>query len=49
MLANAPYEVTRHPNVQDAIWPVGQKINISAGHFGISLFVDGRDKPGHDG
>jgi hypothetical protein len=37
-----------HANVQDAVWSVGQNVNVSTCHTDILRDVDGRDKPGHD-
>jgi hypothetical protein len=41
-------KIVRHPNVQNAVWTIGQNINVSTCHAEILQDVDGRDKPGHD-
>ncbi len=48
MLENSPDKIARYTDIQNAIGPVGQKINIAACHLAIMEDVDGRDKPGHD-
>ena len=48
MLEYAADKIARHADVQDAVWAVGQNINVSTCHAEILQAVDGRDKPGHD-
>ena len=48
MLKYATNKVVRHADIQNAVGPVGQKIDIATCHEAIMKDVDGRDKPGHD-
>jgi len=48
MLKDAADKVACHPHIEDAIWTIGQKINVPTCHMDSLQDVDGRDKPGHD-
>jgi hypothetical protein len=41
-------EIACHADVQDAVAPVRQYVDVSTRHAEILQDVDGRDKPGHD-
>jgi hypothetical protein len=48
MLEYPADKIARHPDIENAVGTVGQKINVSTCHVDILQDVDGRDKPGHD-
>ena len=48
MFEHPANKIAGHPDIEDAIRPVGQNVNIAACHTDSLQDVDGRDKPGHD-
>jgi hypothetical protein len=49
MFKNTAYEIVRYPDIQNAVRPIGQNVDVAASYHGpIEKDVDGRDKPGHD-
>ena len=48
MLKHPTDEIVGHPDIEDTIGSIGQKINVPTCHAEILQDVDGRDKPGHD-
>jgi hypothetical protein len=48
MFEDSAKEIVCHPDIKDAIWSIGQNINVATRHAEILQDVDGRDKPGHD-
>ena len=48
MLTNAPHKIAGHADIEYAVRPIGEDVNVSR-HGSIIASVDGRDKPGHDG
>ena len=50
MLKNATHKIVRDPDIQNAVGPICQDIDVTASCHGAKVKdVDGRDKPGHDG
>jgi hypothetical protein len=50
MLENATHKIVRHPDIQDAVGPICEDIDVAAFYHCAKVEdVDGRDKPGHDG
>jgi hypothetical protein len=49
MFKYSAHEITSYADIQDAVWPIGQDVDVAAiAHIAIMKGVDGRDKPGHD-
>jgi hypothetical protein len=42
------YKIACHSDIENAVWTIGENVNVSTGHVDILQDVDGRDKPGHD-
>ncbi len=41
-------EIVCHADIKNAVWTIGQNVNVPACHADTLQDVDGRDKPGHD-
>jgi hypothetical protein len=48
MFEDPANEIVCHPDIKDAIWSIGQNMDVATCHAEILQDVDGRDKPGHD-
>jgi hypothetical protein len=57
MLPDAPKKIGRDAEIQDPVRPIGHYVNpgldhdpsVGSPYASAKIFVDGRDKPGHDG
>ncbi len=48
MLEDTAHKIVGHADIQNAVWAIGQNVNIASCHTDRLQDVDGRDKPGHD-
>jgi hypothetical protein len=48
MLEHPTDQIARNSNVQNAVRPIGQNVDVPTCHADSLQDVDGRDRPGHD-